>query len=135
VFRANWDDDQPTPVGPVIVFSHGCEIDKAHDTVLVASVVSQAQTPADQWGHIITGKVAHGLWLEDCAEPGWVNLRTLRPFPKAPLQQHLDRRLHSMTPEGRVYLAGGLFAFLTRIRVSAAVIADLEQQTAAQAQN
>lgn len=113
VFRQDWDSDRADSIGPVVVFSHDCDIDK-NPAPLVAKIVADANTPSGLLGDIKRGRVWHALYLEGCAEPGWVNLRTIQPVARDLLLGRLDRRLHSMTPDGRLALAAKFFQFLAR---------------------
>jgi len=115
VFGSEWDADRTDRTGPVVVFSHDCDIDKPDNpTTLVASLVPVSATPGGLLSEIARGRVWHGLLLEDCREPGWVNPRTIRPIEKQVLFDRLDRRLHSMTPEGQIAIAAKVYAFLRR---------------------
>ena len=113
IFGRDWDNDRAVRLGPVVVFSHGCEVDKCQ-TVHVASLVSDSDTDPSLLGNIRSGRVWHALYLPGCAEPGWINLRTLRPMERQLLLERLDRRLHSMTDVGRNAIATKFFQFLTR---------------------
>lgn len=115
VFPADWDSDRPDAIGSVVIFSHGCEIDKpAVKTILVANITGAHETEKGLLGNIRAGTVWHALFLEGCRVPGWVNLRTLRPVPKDILLARKDRRLHSMTEDGRIALITKLYQFLLR---------------------
>jgi hypothetical protein len=111
VFGNLWNDDRTLAQGAVIVLSEGCEIDKA-PTVLVADVQPGLHTDATLLGNIISGRVWRALYL-DLSEPGWVDLRTIRPVPTSALLAKLDQRIASMTDFGRRALAGRIFSFLT----------------------
>jgi hypothetical protein len=110
VFPHGWDADPQTPLGPVVVVSENCDIDKT-DTVLVADLFRDQDTDASLLGDIRAGRVWRALHFT--GQGYWTNLRTIRPIPKSRLQARLDRRLCSMTSMGRLALAAKVFAFLT----------------------
>ncbi|SRR6266851_5586448 len=113
VFRPDWDNDRDPALGSVIVISWGSEIDKS-DTVLVADAPADGHTGTGLLAGIQGGKVWHAFYLAEVNR--WANLRTIRPVAKHLFDGRLDRRLRSMTPEGRNALAGAIFSFLTRTR-------------------
>lgn len=100
-------------MGPVVIFSHECDIRKS-PTILVADIESDADTEPGLLGHVRSARAFHGYYLDGCREPGWVNLRTIRPVLRDPLVERIDRRLHSMTDQGRLALAMKTFSFMTR---------------------
>ncbi len=111
LFASDWDNDRAPSEGSVIVLSEGCDIDYSPVTVLVAATFPEAETEGALMNNIRGGKVFWALHLEGMAR--WVSLRTTHPIPKTLLQTRLDRRLCSMTPAGRIALAGKVFSFLT----------------------
>lgn len=113
VFRRDWDNDRADPLGPIVVFNHGCDIDKC-GIVLVARITSDSDTEPGLLGNIKSGRVWHAHYLNGCGEPGWVNLRTVHPVEGKLLLLRLDRRIHSMTDDGRLMLAGRFFSYMTR---------------------
>ncbi len=113
VFRSDWDNDRNPAMGSVIVVSWGSEIDNS-DTIHVADTPADADTEAGLRTQIQGGNVWRALHLAEIQR--WINLRTLRPVDKTLFIERLDRRLRSMTNEGRNAMAGALFAFLTRRR-------------------
>jgi hypothetical protein len=110
LFAPDWDNDRFPREESVIVVSEGCDIEHS-DTVLVADTLSEAETSGDLIVNIKPGKVFWAFYLD--GSDRWANLRTIRPLDKAPLEERLDRRLHSMLPVGRLALAGKIFSFLT----------------------
>jgi hypothetical protein len=113
IFPTGWDADRADSIGPICIFSHGCDIDKS-ETVLVADIVLASETAGGLLGDMKRGRVWHAFYLEGSAEAGWVNLRTLRQVPKVQLFQNLNRRSHSMNDEGRALLNAKVFSFLSR---------------------
>jgi hypothetical protein len=97
----------------LIVLTHNCEIDKSPD-VLVSEFVLRAHTDAGQWGHLVANRMARGWVIPDARPEGYVNFRTLRTIPKDLLQSVLEKRVHSMTPDGRDVMVGMLYRFLRR---------------------
>jgi hypothetical protein len=84
---------------------------------MIADIVLDGDTQAGGLLGSIRGmKVWHAFYLEGSSEPGWVNLRTIRPTPNRLLLERLDRRLHSMTPDGRIALAAAALSFFTHTR-------------------
>jgi hypothetical protein len=115
VFPADWDSDCDDPAGPIIVFSHGCDIDKpACTTLLVATLESDVSTDGWLLEKIKSHQVWHAIHLPGCAFPSWINLRTLRQLEKARLSARIDKRIQSMSDDGCLYLAQRTFEFLTR---------------------
>ncbi len=112
VFDSGWDDDLPDPVGPLIVLSHDCEVDKSQ-SLLVASLVLANDTPPSLLGHIKVGRVFHAFYLHGVTD-AWVNFRTTHPINKSVLLAGLHRRRASMTSDGKDSLAAKYFSFLTR---------------------
>jgi hypothetical protein len=100
-------------MGPVVIFSHECDILKS-PSVLVADILSDDDTDPGLLGNIRAARVFHGYYLDGCLEPGWVNLRTIRPVLRDPLVAKIDSRLHSMTDRGRIALAMKTFSFMMR---------------------
>lgn len=114
VFRPTWDIDLPERAGPVIVISHGCDIEK-NAFPLVADVVLASGTDVSSLGHLKKHRVWHGLWLVGLPEmDAWVNLRTIRPFRRDIMQDRLKYRIASMTEDGRMALSAKLFSFVSR---------------------
>jgi hypothetical protein len=113
VFRPDWDNDRATTIGSVIVISWGSEIDKS-DTILAADTPADADTDPGFLANVQGGKVWRALYLQEIRR--WIDLRTIRPVDKVPFIERLDRRLRSMTTEGRNAVSGAIFAFLTRRR-------------------
>ncbi len=113
VFRPDLDNDRAPALGSVIVISWGSEIDKS-DTILVADTPPDGETEAGLLAQIRGGHVWRALYLGEIGR--WIDLRTIRAVEKGLFLQRLDRRLRSMTPEGRNAVAGAIFAFLTRRR-------------------
>lgn len=113
VFHPNWDIDRAEPIGPVVVLSHDCEIDKS-PTTLVAQIELPANTPDGLLGHIKSGRVWHALWLGAPAIEGWINFRTIRPIETALLLSRTAYRVASMTVDGRDLLTARILGFLTR---------------------
>lgn len=111
VFGPDWDNDRAPSMGSVIVVSEGCDIENSPDTVLVAKTLPDGETEPGLLANIRGGRVWRALHIEELGM--WVNLRTIQPAPKEHFEGRLDRRLASMTPEGRNALAGKVFAFLT----------------------
>jgi hypothetical protein len=114
LFASDWDNDRTPSEGSVIVLSEGCDIDYTSVTVLVAATFPEADTEGGLMNNIRGGRVFWALHLEGMTR--WVSLRTTHPIPKTFLQTRLDRRLCSMTPAGRMALAGKFFSFLTHSR-------------------
>jgi hypothetical protein len=125
VFRADWDSDQaPNHLGAIVVFSHVCDTPKS-PTSMIAKIEPESTTDPGTMGHIRSGRVWHAYHLAGCADPGWVNLRTIQPVPNDLMLQRLDRRIHSMSPDGQVALAMAAFAFFTHSKPPAAILAAL----------
>lgn len=100
-------------LGPVVVLTHNCEGDKSK-TVLVADYVLQRDTDKGLWGHLLANRATRG-WVVPGLEPaGYVAFRTIRSIPVETLTGRLDRRLCSMTADGRDVMALQLFQFLRR---------------------
>lgn len=113
IFPPDWDYDQRQRLGPLLLLSHSCEVDKS-TAVLAADIVTDLQTPAGLLGDIRRGRVFHTFYLEGSTFGGWANLRTARPIDCALLRSHVARRTQPMSEEGRAALAGKFFSFLTR---------------------
>lgn len=113
IYPKGWDDDRADPFGPVIVMSHGCEIDKS-PVILIAALEAAATTDPGLLGYLRQGRVFHGLLLEELPELAWVNLRTSRYVPRDRFLELLDSRAHSMSSEGRLLLATKFFSNMMR---------------------
>lgn len=102
------------PHGPIVVLTHNCEIEKTTGGILVASYIPKEDAGGGLWGDLLKGNSARGWVIPDAVLSGYVNFRTLRTLPLPVLNSRLDKRLHSMTPDGRDVLASRLFLFLRR---------------------
>jgi hypothetical protein len=94
------------------VLNNDCEIDKC-ETILVAQVRTTADAGGGLWGHIKSGRVWHALWLEGLMPEQWVNLRTIHQVPRALLLERRDKRLASMTADGKLALSQKIFQWMT----------------------
>jgi hypothetical protein len=113
IFPPQWDDDIGRIEGPIVVITHNCEIDKTTG-VLVADYVLKEQADPGLWGALVKNASARGWLIPDTAQAGYVNFRTLRALPSDLLNARLQRRMHSMTADGRDVLALKLYQFLRR---------------------
>jgi hypothetical protein len=93
--------------------SHECEIDKSPATILVVGLEVE-ERDRGLLGNIRRGRVWHALDLEGCSIQAWMNLRKIKTVPTQLLLDRLDRRINSMTVEGRRALAAKVFQWLTR---------------------
>jgi hypothetical protein len=112
VFPAGWDADR-TDIGPVVVCSHGCDIDKS-STVLVAEFTPADTMDPGMLGNARSRRVWHLFYLNEPPIEGCVNFRKVFTVPKARLLERMESRDASMTDDGRMELATRFFSFLTR---------------------
>jgi hypothetical protein len=113
LFGPGWDAGLETPQGRIVVLTHNCEIEKTTG-ILVASYILKENADPGLWGGLVKETSARGWIIPGVVPEGYVNFRTIRSMPLEILNSRLDKRLHSMTPDGRDVLALRLFLFLRR---------------------
>jgi hypothetical protein len=118
-----------TLIGPAILLSHGCEIDKDKKHRIIALIRSMGNLKEEEKNHIRSHGRRACFHLPQCGNDlpeGYVDFRRISTVTLEWLES--KKRVKSLTEDARRQLLVGLFLFFSRIELSVESLPWTEEQ-------